>query len=165
MDWLSDLASRYKTLQRQPADVEPQFRLLKFNMPAARDYIERAVLNLIAIWRVGALSQGISDPNSAAAVAAGLHRIGVELQALAREIKNVSHPGGRDDGTTLANNRRLVLEGKIQAALDAQRQTYDKHAYFGGYLYQGLDIANIFGMRDTERRFATYGIDQYLRPG
>lgn len=165
MDWLSDLASRLETLQRQAPDSEPQFQLGHAKMPIARDYIERAVLNLIRIWRVGAVKPSIGNANSAAAVAAGLHRIGLELQALAHEIKNVSHPGGRDEGTTILNNRRLLLEGRIQAALDAQRKTYDKHAYFAGFLYQGLDIANVFGMRDTERRFATYGIAQYLQRG
>lgn len=81
-------------------------------------------------------------------------------QQCAENIKHRLHPEQARKEMT-----RLDLLAELHQALRAQRLAYPNYTYFNGYCYQSLRLAGVYGNRDTESRYADYGLGQFLKPG
>ncbi|RAX56896.1 hypothetical protein CCZ01_08120 [Helicobacter monodelphidis] len=75
--------------------------------------------------------------------------------------KDVSGSYWLDRNAYFANNMN-ELHKTIKIELKNQKNFYKAQAYCDGYLYQGLGIANILGVRGSEERFDEYGLQHYL---
>jgi len=95
-------------------------------------------------------------------IANRLLEVSRQLSILSKEMKFQADPYLRQDDFSLLNNKQVLLQKKIDAHLDNQKKLYKKHMYFSGFPYQSLEIANVFGARDTEKRYSDYELDFYL---
>lgn len=56
----------------------------------------------------------------------------------------------------------LPLHRRLEKHLAAQKKAWKSHIYTGGYYYQGWDDIGIRGIRETNQRFADYGLASLL---
>lgn len=61
-------------------------------------------------------------------------------------------------------NRLRDLHDGIADQMRRQKESYEHRAYESGFLYQGLNSLGIFGVRNTEQRFADYGLAELIGP-
>jgi hypothetical protein len=105
-----------------------------------------------------------SSPEPGVIAAHALNGLAVDLLALSRELAWQAYGEGRLEGRNYHTDPGRRLQRRIQEQLRGQAERYAKFQYFHGFPYQGLDAAHVFGDRNTELRWSSYGLDRLLGP-
>lgn len=92
-----------------------------------------------------------------------IHDLATNMLALSRELKYLAYPELRPIGQSMAGDPFLIMQQRVSAAVRGQREKYPNFTYAHGVPYQSLDIANVFGVRESEIRYQNYGLDKLLK--
>lgn len=68
----------------------------------------------------------------------------------------------KDDLRAIGNPELRSLHRRLRDHLACQNAEWPHFKYASGYFYQSLDAVRISGFRPTERRFAAYGLSEFL---
>lgn len=91
-----------------------------------------------------------------------INTLGIVLIEISNKIRNRIIKHTLDDISKNNNRSLLELHRDISRELKKQKNEYPDYMYFSGFPYQSLGILNIFGARDTEKRFEDYELSKHL---
>lgn len=93
-----------------------------------------------------------------------IHDAATSMLTLSKELKYLAYPELRPAGQTMAADPYLIMQNGIRAAIRGQRESYPHFSYAHGVPYQSLDIAIVFGVRESEVRYENYELGDLLKP-